>query len=126
MHRRGTYNVIHKNNITLFGIKIWVKVNSDENVLTCSKCDLRRICERRRIYILCFNSILRGYYFKMPKNILVYKHQKYKICRTPINLKQVACEQCELGSFSKCHLGDGICHLLRGNVYFKKINANEE
>ena len=122
MHRIGPYNVIHKSNITLFGIKIWVKVNSDKNILTCSKCDLRRICESHRVYIKCFHSILKGYYFKLPKNILIYKHQKYRIYRLPIRYKSQACMKCDIGSFSKCSFGDKICSLFKGNVYFKKID----
>ena len=122
MNKRGPYNVIHKSNITLFGIKIWVKVNSDKNTLTCSKCDLRRICESNRLYILCFHNILKGYYFKLPKNILIYKHQKYRIYRLPIRYKSQACMKCDIGSFSKCSFGDKICSLFKGNVYLKKID----
>lgn len=122
MNRKGTYNVVHKHNINLFGIKIWIKRNLNNSISTCSKCDLSRVCESNKLYILCFHSILKGYYFKLPKNILIYKHQKYRIYRLPIHDKSQACMKCDIGSFSKCNFGNKICSLFKGNVYLKKID----
>lgn len=116
------YHIVHKHNIVLYGLKLWIGHTSNHDACT-KKCCLKDICYGQSIYKLCYESLIIGHFLKLPQRILVYKNVKYKILRVPTNKKEDACMQCDMNDEIgiKCIMNRRICNTFIGNVYFKKI-----